>query len=233
MQLSNLGYHQAWAIVIYLVTTGIKAVSSMELHRNLEITQKSAWYLAHRVRKAFDSDTSLFSGQVEVDDAYFGDKEKNKHNSKELKAGRGAVGKTAVVGLGGRETSHVSALVVGSTDKGTPQGFITDCTTENSTVYIAENLSYQEIPGQHQTVKHSMCEYVNGMTHTSSIESFWALLRRGYRSIYHHMSEKHLGEYVNEFAGRHNIKEQDTIDQMKGAVKGMVGKRLKYKDLIA
>ena len=87
------------------------------------------------------------------------------------------------------------------------------------------------MPFEHETVKHSISEYVNGMAHTNGIESFWALLKRGYHSTYHHMSEKHLQCYVTEFSGRHNCRDADTIDQMSRVIAGMVGKRLRYTDL--
>ena len=89
------------------------------------------------------------------------------------------------------------------------------------------------MPFEHETVKHSVSEYVNGMAHTNGIESFWALLKRGYHGTYHHMSEKHLDRYVGEFAGRHNARPSDTIDMMGQVAKGMAGKRLLYRDLIA
>ena len=89
------------------------------------------------------------------------------------------------------------------------------------------------MPFEHETVKHSISEYVNGMAHTNGIESFWALLKRGYQGTFHHFSEKHLDRYVTEFAGRHNDREADTIDMMGGMVKGFDGKRLRYRDLIA
>ena len=89
------------------------------------------------------------------------------------------------------------------------------------------------MPFEHETVKHSVSEYVNGMAHTNGIESFWALMKRGYHGTYHHMSEKHLQRYVNEFAGRHNDRPSGTIDQMTHIVRGMDRKRLKYRDLTA
>ena len=90
----------------------------------------------------------------------------------------------------------------------------------------------EQIPFEHETVKHSVSEYVNGMAHTNGIESFWSLLKRGYHGTYHHMSEKHLGRYVGEFSGRHNDRPSDTIDQMQAMACNMVGKRLRYRDLV-
>ena len=89
------------------------------------------------------------------------------------------------------------------------------------------------MPFDHETVNHSISEYVRDQAHTNGIESFWSMLKRGYHGTYHHMSAKHLDRYVGEFAGRHNDREHDTIDQMSHIAKGMVGKRLRYSDLIA
>ena len=114
MQNSNLGC-QVWVLASYLLSTGIKGTSSMKLHRDLGITQKSAWHLAHRIRESWTKDKGLFSGPVEVDETYIGGKEKNKRNSKKLNAGRGPVGKTPVAGAKDRETNRVSATVIQGT----------------------------------------------------------------------------------------------------------------------
>ena len=232
MESSKLGF-QVWAIALYQVTTNLKGVSSMKLHRDLGITQRSAWFLAHRLREAWKDQGSQFAGPIEVDETFIGGKEKNKHSNKKLKAGRGAVGKAIVVGAKDRDTNRVSATVVGNTDAKTLQGFVGDHAAKGATVYTDDHGGYHGMSFEHETVKHSISEYVNGMAHTNGIESFWALLKRGYHGTYHHMSEKHLGRYVGEFAGRHNDRERDTLDQMAAVTRAMTGKRLRYRDLTA
>ena len=234
MQNSNLGC-QVWVLASYLLSTGIKGTSSMKLHRDLGITQKSAWHLAHRIRESWTKDKGLFSGPVEVDETYIGGKEKNKRNSKKVNAGRGAVGKTPVAGAKDRETNRVSATVIQGTTQEELEGFIQDRVEPGSTVYTDDHGGYNRLwlDFEHASVRHSVREYVKGQAHTNGIESFWAMLKRGYYGTYHRMSEKHLQRYVNEFPGRHNIRHLDTIDQMASVAKGMDGKRLRYKDLIA
>ncbi len=234
MEGSKLPY-RVWAIAIYLFTTNLKGVSSMKLHRELGITQKSAWHLAHRLRKTVETGQGFFSGPVEVDETFIGGKRKNMSNAKrkalaESGAGRGSVGKTAVVGAKDRTTKQVRAQVVEYTDKPTLQGFVGEHAAPEATVYTDESASYEGL-AHHDSVKHSVSEYVRGQVHTNGMESFWSMLKRGYIGTYHKMSPKHLDRYVTEFQGRHNVRERDTIDQMGDVVEGMAGKRLTYRDL--
>ena len=235
MESSKLGY-QTWAIAIYLFLTNLKSVSSMKLHRDLDITQKSAWHLAHRLRKAFESDDGLFQGPVEVDETYMGGRRANMSNArrKELVGtGRGAVGKAAVVGVKDRATKHVAARVVSATDKPTLQGFVCEHTAPGATVYSDDASAYEGMPFDHGTVKHSLSEYVKGDIHTNGIESFWSMLKRAHKGTFHKLSPKHLNRYVQEFASKHNLRDEDTLDIMAALVTGMDGKSLTYDQLTA
>ena len=235
MHSSKIGYRD-WLFAFYLLSTNLKGVSSMKLHRDLGVTQKTAWHLAHRVRKALQSGGFQFSAPVEVDETYIGGKRKNMSNARrqELEGtGRGAVGKTAVVGAKDRATKHVAAKVVGLTDKETLQGFVQDWADLQATVYTDEAGAYETLPFDHETVKHSVGEYVRGKAHTNGVESFWSMLKRGYIGTYHHMSPQHLQRYVDEFSGRHNVRELDTLQQMGEIVASAANTRLRYKDLVA
>ena len=234
MEGSKLSY-RVWAVAIYLFLANIKGVSSMRLHRELGITQRSAWFVLHRLRKAFESGTGPFHGPVEVDETYIGGKRKNMRLAKRkaFDGQGGAVGKTIVVGAKDRETNSVAARVIGNTDRETLQSFVEEHSGQYAMIFTDDHQGYVGMERLHRSVNHSVSEYVRGQCHVNGIESFWAMMKRGYHGTYHKMSPKHLNRYVAEFSGRHNIREYDTEDQMAELVFAMEGKRLKYDHLIA
>ena len=221
---------KTWGLALYILTTGIKGTSSMKLHRDLGVTQKTAWHLAHRIRKAWAKDNAPFTGPTEIDETFIGGRERNKHAKKKLRLGRGPIGKTAVVGAKDRETNKVKAAVVPAVDRPTLIGFAADATAPGSKVYTDEAAAYRGIEN-HEAVRHTVGEYVNGMAHTNGIESFWAMLKRGYIGTFHQISPEHLHRYITEFEGRHNDRPADTVAQLGHLVRNMEGKRLPYKEL--
>ena len=220
-----------WVVAMYLMTTNLKGVSSMKLHRDLGIAQSTAWTMAQKIRQGWIRDNKL-GGTVEVDETFIGGKEKNKHEDKRRHT-RGPSGKTVIVGMKAREANKIVAKPVPERTKEEMHGFIGSNVSPEAKVYTDDHRSYIGLPYDHESVNHSVGEYVRNQAHTNGIESFWAMLKRGYNGTYHRMSEKHLERYVTEFAGRHNVRELDTIDQMEFLAKGMVGKKLPYKELVS
>ncbi|MYA65432.1 MAG: IS1595 family transposase [Gemmatimonadetes bacterium] len=228
-----------WAYAVYILTTSVKSVPSTKLAEDIGVTQPTAWFLLQRLRKAWNhpGQRRRMRGTVEVDETYFGGKEKNKRVKSKL--GRGPVGKTAVVGAKNRDTKQVSARVVGT---GTPpapvlRDFVEDTAETGSTVYSDGAWAYKTMTGfTHASVAHSRGEYVRyekgRCIHTNGIESFWAILKRAYMGTFHWLSPKHLQRYIDEFCWRSNAHSLGTLERMELTAAGMVGKRLTYRELI-
>jgi transposase-like protein len=233
---SHVPLHK-WIYAMYLVVTWRKGISSMQLAKEIGVTQKTSWFMLQRLREACDDNGAKLHGIIEVDETFIGGREHNKHAKDKLHAGRGTVGKTAVVGLrqrGGR-TIAKSIKFVGKT---TLQGAIRDHVLPGAIICTDEAHGYKGIEGEeygHYTVVHSAGEYVRNGAHTNSIESVWSLLKRGITGTWHQVSPKHLDRYVNEVTFRLNDAnvERHTLDRLHRFVKATDGKRLTYKRLIA
>ena len=229
MQSSNLGF-QKWAFGIYLFATNLKGTSSMHLHRDLGISQKAAWHMGHRIRALWkQNEAEWFDGPVEVDEAYVGGKERWKHADKRLRSDW-KEGKDIVAAARDHASGQINAFVVPDTIAEIMVDWVYDRIDIGTEVFTDDNPAYRELP-YHRIVRHSVGQYVNEQATTNGVESFWAMLKRGYVGTYHRMSPVHLQRYVDEFAGRHNQRKLDTELTMIIMYQRMVGKRLTYREL--
>ena len=222
---SNVSFRK-WVFAIYIATVGIKGTASMRLHRDLKVSQKTAWFMMHRIRETWAAATGVpFTGAVEADETYLGGLEKNKPKWKRHGI-RGAHGKMIIAGVKDRGTKQVRVRVVDRTDMATLDPFVRKH-ARGAPIYTDENKAYQRLPN-HESVKHGVGQYVNGQAHCNGMESFWSMVKRGYHGTYHKMSPKHLPRYVAEFEGRHNSRLLDTVVLMRQMVRLMDGLRLTY-----
>lgn len=224
-----------WLQATYLIASSKKGISAHQLHRTLEITYKSAWFMMHRIREAMapHGDLPPLGGKdkvVEVDETFVGGKEKNKHANKKLRAGRGAVGKEAVLSLierGGKVRSHHGESVNAETLRPILNKQIaaeTHLMTDDARQYIPLGKTF----AKHDAVKHSIGEYVRGGAHTNTIEGYFSIFKRGMTGVYQHCSSKHLKRYLAEFDFRYNEREISDFERANNILKGADGKRLTY-----
>ena len=225
MRDSRLGY-QKWLLAMFLLTTAKKGISSIALSEKLGVTQKTAWYLAHRLRTTWQLDGTLFEHTVEADETYVGGSDRTRHLDKKGKP------KTPVIGIKERESNRVHTGVMLEVHRNNVHDWLSDKVsdmaalfTDQAQWYVGANVAL------HCSVNHRKKQYVDGDVHTNGIESHWALLKRGYHGTFHFWSDRHMHRYLCEFEGRFNGRDLSSEHRLAQVASGMVGQHLTYANL--
>lgn len=221
-----------WLSAIWLIVNAKNGISSYEIHRGVGITQKSAWFLLHRIRKAMQTGSfAKMSGPVEVDETYIGGKARNMHRSKRKHLGSRDTGKVAVMGLLSRH-GEVRTTVITDTKRGSLHGEVSKHVETGSTVYSDALRSYNQLDQEfiHHVINHAE-RYVDGHIHNNGIENFWSLLKRMLKGTYVSVEPFHLFRYLDEQSFRFNNRKGNDSDRFIRAAQGVTGKRVTYKQL--
>jgi len=224
---------QKWFLSIWLVTSHKKGISSLQLSRDIDVTQKTAWFMLQRIRNCFgiDNDSEL-DNEVEIDETFVGGKNKNRHADKKVKQGIGSSDKTPVMGMVERNGKLI-AKKIENVKRESLTKEIVGRIKHTANIYTDEWVGYNSLSRvyDHKTVKHYNGQYVDGRVHTNTIEGFWSLLKRGIFGIYHFTSKKHLQLYVDEFVFRYNSR-LNSESQRFNLLLANTENRLTYKELI-
>ena len=229
-----------WFVAIWQIANCKNGVSSYEIHRALGITQKSAWFMLHRIRLAMKAGSfEKMDGTVEVDETFVGGLAKNmhKHKREQKIKGTGSAGKAVVMGILRRGTkkssSKVKAMVIKNTDKETMHPIVREHVEPGSVLYTDTWAAYRGLAPdyQHEVVNHAV-EYVRGSVHTNGAENFWSLIKRSIKGTYVSVEPFHLGRYLDEQSFRFNERELEDGGRFKNVLGSVTGKRITYRELI-